>query len=328
MAQLRYPKSIGRDGQDYITFKPVPYRANQAKPTGSSNDDAFNSRFFGPDQVGSDGRSRTPSSSGYGGHTKGAAAPPLSDAKSVILYMPNSTPAVGNTNAWNDSGQTFQGPFGGFKKALGSDGAAAVMNLAGGDGGGGLARQAANFDVGKVGGSIANRLKEGVKASPSMLGQVAMTAGASALGTTANSLLAISRGQVYNPNVELLYSAPGMRTFGFDFRFIPKDFEEADIVNQIILNFKMWSSPAENSSMFDVPHVWEIAYKTGNAENKYMNRFKKAALKAVTVQANPQTDMHVAHPQGVPIETAISLSFMEVDIITRQDHYSVGGQGY
>ena len=333
MSDLRYPLEIGQGGQDYVTFKPIPYRANAADPGSNSNDDAFRSQFIGASQrvgrVSSANNVRGRLQRTYSGpagsrtsHTK-AAAPPASDAKSVILYMPNSTPPIGNTNNWNDSGVAFQGPFGGLKKQIGTQATNAIVGLSGGGGGGG-----GNFDPGKVGEELARTLESGIKGSPSIAGQVGLQMLGQGMGTDANGLLAISRGQVYNNNVELLYQSPGMRVFSFSFEFVPKTPEEAEIVNQIILNFKMWSSPAENSSMFEVPHVWQVSYKSGGADNPNMNKFKKAALKNVTVQANPQTDMHVAHPGGVPVSTAMSLEFMEVDIITRQDHFAAGGQGF
>ena len=67
---------------------------------------------------------------------------------------------------------------------------------------------------------------------------------------------------------------------------------------------------------------------TGGKPNPNMNKFKKAACVGVTVQANPQTSMHVAHDDGMPIETVMTLNFKEVNIITRKDHDEEGNQGY
>ena len=80
--------------------------------------------------------------------------------------------------------------------------------------------------------------------------------------------------------------------------------------------------------MMNVPHVWKVIYKTGGVDNPNMNKFKKMACTNVSVQANPQTAMHVAHPDGMPIELVMSLGFREVDIITRKDHTDAGGQGF
>jgi hypothetical protein len=120
-----------------------------------------------------------------------------------------------------------------------------------------------------------------------------------------------------------------MRGFVFNFDMTPKNASEAQMVNRIVLNFKKWAAPLDlENGMFEVPYVWQIQYKTGSGVNKNMNQFKKAALTSITVAANQQTEMHVAHPGGVPITTSIQLQFQEVDIITRNDHTRAGGQGY
>ena len=62
-------------------------------------------------------------------------------------------------------------------------------------------------------------------------------------GKSPNQLLALQTGQVYNPNVELLYQAPNFRTFSFNFDFIPSNAGEADTMNQIIRSFKSNSAP-------------------------------------------------------------------------------------
>ncbi len=164
----------------------------------------------------------------------------------------------------------------------------------------------------------------------SALGQKGMQlAGGMMGGITPNAQLALGAGAVFNPNVELLYNSPRLRPFSMSFDFVPRSAAEAQIVNQIILNFKKWSAPADlENGMFEIPHVWQVNYMTGKAKNKNMNRFKKAALKDVVVKANSQPDMHLAHEGGVPIVTSMTLTFMEVEIITREDHDAVGGQGY
>ena len=73
--------------------------------------------------------------------------------------------------------------------------------------------------------------------------------------------------------------------------------------------------------------MWQVKYMSGGQPNNNMNKFKKAACTSVQVQANPQTSMHVAHADGMPIETVMTLSFKEVDVIVRKDH-DEGNQGY
>jgi hypothetical protein len=280
---LKYPMEAGGVDSDYVTFTPLKYRTNADQRKGGA----------------------------------GAAAPTESGAQSVILYMPNSTPGMGNGNDWGKA--EFAGPVGELQKgAAGALGA----TLAGAIGGSGISDITQSFasrakstlkDANFAGAGaqmVARKLSNHVSASP-------------------NQMLALGTGKVFNPNVELLYSAPSMRSFSMAFDMIPKNETEARRINEIIMNFKKWSSPSDlENGMFEIPHVWQVTYMSGSSENKNMNRFKKAACTNVQVQANSSTSMHVAHEGGVPIITSLTLNFMEVDIITREDHNDVGGQGY
>ena len=278
---LRYPTEIGgAAAPDYVEFVPMEYKSNQQGGPGGG---------------------------GAGG------APGRAGAQAVILYMPNSTPPVGNVNNWGD--QQFAGPIGEMSKQV--------------------ATSASNLAYGGIDGLKERLTKEfnDIKSSSNLGGvaqQAALRFVGQQVGTNASQLLALSQGKVYNPNVELLYTAPGMRSFDFSFTFVPKNSSEAQQVNRIIKNFKKWSAPADlQNGMFEVPHVWQVKYMTGGKPNPNMNKFKKAACTSVTIQANPQTSMHVAHEDGMPIETSMSLSFREVDIIVRGDHDENGAnQGY
>ncbi len=234
----------------------------------------------------------------------------------IILYMPNSTPAV--LNAQSYGAQTFEG-------VIGTTGADIATRLAGGIESAGFNMESANAGI--------DAIKKQFEEVKSNAGPLARQAGTRLLaqiyGRSPNNITVMQRGQIYNPNVELLYEAPNLRTFNFDFIFSPKSEDEASIVNNIIKEFKVWSSPEENGGMFKVPCVWEVTYMTGSEQNKNMNAFKKAALTGVTVVHNQGTDMHTAFADGMPITTQIQLQFMEVDIILSDDHDSSGSlQGY
>ena len=275
---LRYPLEAGGFGADYVLFQPMPYRSNARGGPGS------------------------------GGPASGGATP-------IMLYMPNSTPAVQNPNDWNSSEDKFAGPLGAAVRDVGMTAANAIQDAGTGN----------NAD-------LVDRIKGQLTGMSSQAGgigkQMITNQVEKEIGVGPGQLLAITRGQVYNPNVELLYSAPKMRPFSMSFDFVPKNAAESVMMNQIILSFKMWSSPQPNGGMFEVPHVWQVTYMSGSGPNQYMNKFKKAALTSVGVQANSATDMHVSHPDSAPIMTSLQLSFMEVDIITREDHQQAGGQGY
>ena len=94
-----------------------------------------------------------------------------------------------------------------------------------------------------------------------------------------NQLMALSRGEIFNPNVELLYQGPKVRGFNFNYTFVPKSQAEAEEVNRIVMEFKKWSSPENtDNGMFKVPHVWQVTYMTGGQQNQNMNALRKQLL--------------------------------------------------
>lgn len=238
----------------------------------------------------------------------------------IIMYMPNSTPGTANQNNWGR--EDFTGPLNTLRADVGMGVTAAIQNFnPRGDRGQGVSDFVDGFKA---------QLESAKQQSGPALRQVAMQTVASTIaGKSAQTLTALQRGEIYNPNVELIYQTPQMRSFAFDFIMSPKNAQESQMINDIILEFKKWSAPEEAGTMFKVPCVWKIKYMTGGRENPNMNVFKKSACTSVQVQANPGSDMHQAFDDGMPVTTAMSLTFQEVDIITRGDHENApNNQGF
>lgn len=247
---------------------------------------------------------------GSGGNASGP-----SKGDTITLFMPTSTPAVSNGNGWEQN--NAMGPLESIKRSIATNVAGGILDL-----------QTDNISsiVESFGKTVAGDIKNlGLPA----LRQFGIGAVGGFLGQTPNALLAMSKGLIYNPNIELLYQGPSLRGFNFTFIFTPKSKKEADIVNKIILEFKKWSSPQAKDGMFEVPVIWEINYMTGSGKNKNMNAFKRCACTNVSTQDNASLDYHMSYADGMPITTTMSLEFMEVDIITRQDHLDSGtNRGY
>ena len=60
--------------------------------------------------------------------------------------------------------------------------------------------------------------KVGLGGSVASLGQAGMEAAGTLMGVSPNQQLALARGAVFNPNMELLFSGPSLRSFNFNFR--------------------------------------------------------------------------------------------------------------
>lgn len=251
-----------------------------------------------------------------GGNGSGVGADPPQKGDTITLFMPTSTPAVSNGNGWAQDDAI--GPLESIKRSLATNVAGNILDVQ-------------TDNISSIIESFANNLKNDVstKGLPALRQGGISAVGGFVAGRSANALLAMSKGLIYNPNIELLYQGPSLRGFNFTFIFTPKSKKEADIVNRIILEFKKWSSPEAKDGMFEVPVVWEINYMTGSGKNKNMNAFKRCALTNIAIQDNASLDYHMSYKDGMPITTTMSLEFTEVDIITRQDHLDSGtNRGY
>lgn len=237
------------------------------------------------------------------------------DPGSIILYMPNTTPAISNQEDWGP--KKFEGPLGNITKSVLKTAAGAVSDI-GTEGGGG--RTVDDFK---------GMIEESTSNAPGAVKQLGVQGIASAAQMEPSQLMAMARGQIYNPNVELLYSGPQVRGFNFNYTFVPKSAAEAVVAANIVKEFKKWSAPLElPTGMWEIPDVWQVSYMLGGQLNPNMNVFKKAACTGITVQHNPGLPMHMSFKNGMPIITQIALSFMEVDVITRNDHDSAPNFGY
>ena len=238
----------------------------------------------------------------------------------ITLYMPNTTPTIGQQQDWGE--QDFAGPMGALRRDVGMAMADSAMT--------------ADFSSQAKAEASAKRGVENFKSAfnsakdngGGALRQVAVGFAAGVAGTSPNQLLALSKGEIYNPNVELLYKGPKIRSFTFNYSFVPKSASEARAVNSIIKEFRTWSSPHDNNGMFEIPHVWQVTYMSGVGPNANINYFKRAALRNVSVQANSGLTMHSSHADGQPISYNLALSFTEVDLVLRKDHQSGGAIGF
>ena len=144
----------------------------------------------------------------------------------------------------------------------------------------------------------------------------------------ANNLVARSTGQVINPNLELLFSGPNLRSFNFNFTLTPRDPEEAGIVRRMVRAMKRNMTPQRTTEALFLksPRIFELEYIFGdtNREHPFMNKFKPCACTAFTVNYTP--DGSYMTYRGEPSMTSyqIAMSFGEIEPIYSDEY---GGRG-
>jgi hypothetical protein len=145
----------------------------------------------------------------------------------------------------------------------------------------------------------------------------------------AQNLLSRTSGAVLNPNLELLFNGPTLRSFSFTFRLSPRSRLEANAVKQIINFFKkgMAVKKANSEVFLKAPNVFEIEYQAGEGNiHRSLNRIKTCALLGCDVDYAPDgTYMTFNDEKRTMTSYQMTLRFSELDPIYNTD-YAIGGE--
>ena len=144
----------------------------------------------------------------------------------------------------------------------------------------------------------------------------------------AQNLLSRTTGAIANPNLELLFTGPQLREFGFTFRLSPRDADEATQVRKILRFFKQGMSVKTTSSnvFLKAPNIFKIRYQTFNTngveiEHPSINFIKTCALTSCDVQYTPDGS-YMTYEDAYRTLTAyqLTLRFGELDPIYDSDY--------
>ena len=165
----------------------------------------------------------------------------------------------------------------------------------------------------------------------------ATSAAIGALGgnVSAADLLARQTGQIFNPNMELLFNGPTLRSFSFTFKMTPRSPAEAQECKNIIRSFKSNMAPKTKntgslggSGMFlKTPNVFELRYKKGNGDHPFLHKFKQCFLTNVSVNYTGE-GVYTTYDDATPVSMQIDLSFKELEPIYDVDYDDAGGVGF
>jgi hypothetical protein len=152
--------------------------------------------------------------------------------------------------------------------------------------------------------------------------------GAELAAPGAQAMMAIHQGKVITPKLELMFKGVGRRSFSYEFNFIPKSEKEAEEVEKIVKEFKFQMSAdfdgggAQGQRRMTIPSNFDIEYMYKGQGNKHLHKISTCVLEKMDVTYGG--DKFVAYAGGRPQSTKISLSFSEMEIITKkriEDNY-------
>ena len=149
----------------------------------------------------------------------------------------------------------------------------------------------------------------------------------------AGSLMTRTTGAVMNPNMELLFNSPSLRSFSFSFQLAPRDKKEAESVVKIIRFFKQGMAPIRSKSRLFLrsPHTFRLAYKhkgldprggktnSSATDHPFLNKFKECALNSFGVNYTPQ-GQYSTYEDGVMTSYQMSMGFQELTPVYNDDY--------
>ena len=135
-------------------------------------------------------------------------------------------------------------------------------------------------------------------------------------------------GNVLNPNLELLFSGPNLRTFQFNFRMTPRDHDESLMIKKIIRTFKKNMAVQRSSSklFLSTPNIFQLEYiynadgPNGGQQHPYLNKFKMMAMTSFNVNYTPDGTYMTYGRDGSLTAYDISMAFGELEPIYADDY--------
>ena len=147
------------------------------------------------------------------------------------------------------------------------------------------------------------------------------------------NLVARSQGQIFNPNMELLFNSPSLRNFNFSFKMTPRSADEGEEIKTIIRFFKRGMAPkADGKGLYlNTPNIFELRYRQGTKQShQFLHSFKQCFMTDISVNYTGE-GVYATYENGTPVSIIMNLSFKEVAPIYDIDYDSpegAGGVGY
>jgi len=246
-----------------------------------------------------------------GGVTKGLSITPrTTNPRAVIsLYMPDTLNASYNSQYNTLDLATDTGIVQSLRQ---------ISQLAG--------KTIGGLDFGSLDGFKKSAVSAGnvISTDPNALDLVTKIAGSKFnIGQTGTVLLK-GQGYAVNPQVQMIYQGVSLREFQLSFVFTPKSADDSKQIDAIIRMFKYHSLPSlqagsqtSTDSMFLVaPSIFNVDFLINSSQNIYLPKYGDCVLENIDVNYAPNG--FAAFDSGAPVQTTLTLSFKETEILDKQ----------
>jgi hypothetical protein len=166
---------------------------------------------------------------------------------------------------------------------------------------------------------VGDDIREMFKDEVSEAGLIAYFAG-QAVGA---NILGRTAGVTLNPNLELLFKGPNLRTFNFNFRFTPRSEKESKEVKEIIRVFKKNMAVQRSTSnlflltprVFTLEYIYNASGENAGQIHPYLNVFKPMAMTNLNVNYTPDGTYMTYNQSGSLTAYDLQMSFGELEPI-------------
>lgn len=189
-----------------------------------------------------------------------------------------------------------------------------------------------NKTIGEVGGDLGKRIEQSgldLGTTQDLITKKLAADAASVFGGNVSlaQLQARQEGNIFNPNMELLFNGPTLRSFRFSFKMTPRNQDESIAVRDIINTFKRSMAPKtmttgtgnSQSLYLKTPDIFEIKYKKGGGDHPFLHTFKQCFLENMSVNYTGE-GTYATYGDGTPISLVMNLSFKELEPIYDIDY--------
>lgn len=208
--------------------------------------------------------------------------------KNIIMYMPEDIQSEYGAN-WSGAGFGF---LGGRLLKMGTG----------------------NLNVGQAAADLGDAARKGIVET--IVNNANKALGS---GVTLNQALGGTTGTIVNPNVEMMYESPEMRTFSLTYKMFASTPGESEGIRAICNTFKKNMLPSFGKGGFiGVPNVVRVTFMTGSEPNPFVSQFKPCAISNVSINYTPDGSW-ASYEGGAPVATNITINFKELKMLFAED---------
>lgn len=136
---------------------------------------------------------------------------------------------------------------------------------------------------------------------------------------TMNDLVQGSSSKILNPNVELMYEGPTLRTLAMNMKLFARTDTEAESIKNIGKAFRKAAVPSSKNSRFiKVPPLLKVQFMKGSVDNVNLPMYRRFAITAVQVNYTPDGQYTPYYDGRLPA-IDIALELQETKIIFAED---------